>query len=439
MEFNVDKNSNNYYTFLRCGRLGGHLTILKDKNGNNKLSYYGNEFGQSYRSIEPISNSKLIGNDDYYAVKVLTTDGKTGYISPIDSEQTLLDNEIQSILMSVLLYNADADIRSILTDSNLIIKDLKSDVKYGRIKTDEELLKAKNELILEFTNNDSTISSCVKDKYYDKKTCEILAKRLYKLTYDYKKQADEILSAQEREIFNILISNYEDKCLKKLFSLSQESEKKESVHGQVQGQSQKLEQKQNLYNKQLKDAVVVTALKVGEEKAKQIHNLLVENTIVNGGTLSHSIPCSLNKYNITIENDGKVIGFVGLAEKEKGEIYTNVMAIKKEYQGYGLGEILYEFVKKHSAGYDNLMADIRSHNIGSQKLHKKVGFKIIPEEGLEEEPLVYDFSENHSYSLNLTRIKDRKPMEEGEKEKVSAIFSRIRENSNGNELSILDK
>lgn len=79
MEFNVDKNSNNYYTFLRCGRLGGHLTILKDKNGNNKLSYYGKEFGHSYRSIEPISNRKMIGNDDFFAVKVLITDGKTGY------------------------------------------------------------------------------------------------------------------------------------------------------------------------------------------------------------------------------------------------------------------------------------------------------------------------------------------------------------------------
>lgn len=341
--------------------------------------------------------------------------------------------------MSVFLCNVDEAVRSVFMDSSFIVKDLKLKVKYGDIKTDEKLLELKNKLISECLNINSTILFGVKNKYYDSKTCEILANRLYTLIDDYKKQANGILSAQEREIFNILISNYEDKCLKKLFSLSQESEKKESVHGQVQGQSQKLEQKQNLYNKQLKDAVVVTALKVGEEKAKQIHNLLVENTIVNGGTLSHSIPCSLNKYNITIENDGRIIGFVGLAEKEKGEIYTNVMAIKKEYQGYGLGEILYEFVKKHSAGYDNLMADIRSHNIGSQKLHKKVGFKIIPEEGLEEEPLVYDFSENHSYSLNLTRIKDRKPMEEGEKEKVSAIFSRIRENSNGNELSTLDK
>jgi ribosomal-protein-alanine N-acetyltransferase len=83
----------------------------------------------------------------------------------------------------------------------------------------------------------------------------------------------------------------------------------------------------------------------------------------------------LAKY-IVAEVDGKVVGYAGIwLIIDEGHI-TNI-AVKKEYQGQGIGKYLImglvDYCKRHSI--INMTLEVRKSNIVAQNLYKKFGFK----------------------------------------------------------------
>ena len=127
-----------------------------------------------------------------------------------------------------------------------------------------------------------------------------------------------------------------------------------------------------------------------DEEANEIRELLTENTIDNGGTLEYAT-LTRDVY-VSVESDGEILGQVGLVSHGDGRLYVGVTAVKKEYQGLGVGSKMYDFIKQHSSQFSILTADVRNFNIASKKLHFSHGFKIIDDYGdiLDPNELIYN-------------------------------------------------
>lgn len=99
-----------------------------------------------------------------------------------------------------------------------------------------------------------------------------------------------------------------------------------------------------------------------------------------------------NKLLLTVEDEGKLIGFLsanrGFANRIKHSAYI-VIGILKEYRGKKIGTKLFEELFQWAASNQitRLELTVMTNNENAIKLYKKMGFKV---EGLKEKSLMVD-------------------------------------------------
>jgi len=82
------------------------------------------------------------------------------------------------------------------------------------------------------------------------------------------------------------------------------------------------------------------------------------------------------EYSICLDN-GTPVGWIGIV---KNDIR---LAVSGEHQGKGIGAfMLNDLVKKNALILDELNVIIKTENVGSFKLFKKCGFKVVSQENL---------------------------------------------------------
>ena len=102
---------------------------------------------------------------------------------------------------------------------------------------------------------------------------------------------------------------------------------------------------------------------------------IVENLRVSGGTLNYRNLTYASELLTLCTNCGSPIGFCSLVGSSKSGLYVYQIAVKKEYQGKGIGTELVGRAKQlaHTLGVD-LSAHVRDYNINSQRTFEKCGF-----------------------------------------------------------------
>lgn len=78
---------------------------------------------------------------------------------------------------------------------------------------------------------------------------------------------------------------------------------------------------------------------------------------------------------LLVQAGEQVIGFIGCRFKESDGHITN-LAVRKKYQGLGIGSLLMGEVKRHAikSGYESLSLEVRVSNMDAQRLYRKFGF-----------------------------------------------------------------
>jgi len=100
---------------------------------------------------------------------------------------------------------------------------------------------------------------------------------------------------------------------------------------------------------------------------------------------------------IALNDNGEVIGSIGLQRKTDEVAVLKKFFVYKDYRGKkigigtGLYEALLDFVKMK--GYSNVILDTQSKATRSHGFYKKVGFKQIDKEDL---PIQYDYPDRNS-------------------------------------------
>jgi len=100
---------------------------------------------------------------------------------------------------------------------------------------------------------------------------------------------------------------------------------------------------------------------------------------------------------IALNDNGEVVGSIGLQRKTKGVAVLKKFFVYKDYRGkeFGTGKKLYEalldFAKKQ--GFSKIILDTPSKATRSHGFYKKVGFKEIDKEDL---PIKYDYPDRNS-------------------------------------------
>ena len=74
-----------------------------------------------------------------------------------------------------------------------------------------------------------------------------------------------------------------------------------------------------------------------------------------------------------VEKDGQVVGFLAI-QQLAGELEITNIAIKKAYQGRGLGS---QLLANLDHGDFPIFLEVRASNASAQALYKKFGFEII--------------------------------------------------------------
>ena len=400
--FILNEGDSVYYSFLPREKQSTY--VIKRLNNGKFVLYegydYNKSFGLQYDKITPIADGKLVNSNKCYALKV-EKDNKIFYLSPIDLMQTPLENETQSIIMS-----------SFISDSYKVFSKAVSEVEFSDMIVKTDFLKPFSSL--EKTNPYSLtkiatppISTSIDNDKYDSKICEILASRFYLLVESYKKSVVENTSLSKKsknKLLNDFFPKWEESTLKKLFEISQNSNTKTGSKF-----SAEIKDNKKLIDK-LDKATISVKKDMNDNESKQIRDLLTENTIDNGGTLEYAT-LTRDVY-VEVESDGEILGYVGLVSYGDGRLYVGVTAVKKEYQGLGIGSKMYDYIKQHSSQFSTLCADVRNFNVASKKLHFSHGFKMIDDYGdvLDPNNLVYNTNYNLALVFDLTTIKDRKPL-----------------------------
>ena len=100
---------------------------------------------------------------------------------------------------------------------------------------------------------------------------------------------------------------------------------------------------------------------------------------------------------IALNDNGEVVGSIGLQRKTKGVAVLKKFFVYKDYRGKELGtgkklyEALLDFAKKQ--GFSKIILDTPSKATRSHGFYKKVGFKEIDKEDL---PIKYDYPDRNS-------------------------------------------
>lgn len=109
---------------------------------------------------------------------------------------------------------------------------------------------------------------------------------------------------------------------------------------------------------------------------------------------------------IALNNNGKVVGSIGLQKKTNEVAVLKKFFVYKDYRGkeggIGLYETLLVFAKKQ--GFTKVILDTPSKATRSHGFYKKVGFKEIVKEDL---PIKYDYPDRDSliFKLDLSKKK----------------------------------
>jgi len=76
-----------------------------------------------------------------------------------------------------------------------------------------------------------------------------------------------------------------------------------------------------------------------------------------------------------IEYDDKIIGYLGMwIVIDQAQITT--VAIKKQYRGYGLGQLLLKYVKNYASHTCEVMSlEVRLDNVVAQHVYQNLGFE----------------------------------------------------------------
>lgn len=123
-----------------------------------------------------------------------------------------------------------------------------------------------------------------------------------------------------------------------------------------------------------------------------------ENNVKNGGTLYFTgIVANWSNFLITCKKDKKIVGYISLTKNymKKGDLYVGQIAVKKDFQGQGIGTAMYNYLIHHSKGYTEISAHVNEDNIVSQKTLKNAGFteyQVAPDKRF--------------YALDTQKIKD---------------------------------
>ena len=107
-------------------------------------------------------------------------------------------------------------------------------------------------------------------------------------------------------------------------------------------------------------------LKVVEECEK----LALQNHRRNGGTLRClGLVESYADYLVYAVKDNKIVGFVAVTKDwmGKNDLYLMQSAIDNNYKGQRIAPTMYDYILKHSKGYDYVTAHIMNYNTNSQK------------------------------------------------------------------------
>ena len=381
--------------------IDGKYTIFEDFNINRA-------FNVKYDKITPISGG-LVNNKKCYALKI-ENNNETFFVSPIDLAQTKLENEVQSIVMSSFISDAYKVFSNAVSDlqfSDFVNSKFGFEYKEGLLKNDKP-----------YKINKITpppLSNNIDFSHYDSKTCELLAGRFYTLVESFKetvKNNPHLSNENKKRLFEEFFPIWEDNTLKKLFEISQNSKVKNVSLNNEKG---------NQFINKIKKATISVKKEMSKEDEEEIRELLTENTIDNGGTLEYAT--LMRDLYVVIESEGEILGYSGLVDNGSYGLYIGVIAVKKEYQGLGVGSKMYDFIKKHSKQFNNIKADVRSFNINSKRLHIKQGFQIVDKYGefINPNELVYLPSGNIEFNFDLKQIKNRKPLEIGTKMKLSDV------------------
>ena len=418
--FILNESDTSFRSFLPREKNSSY--VIKRLNNGKYVLYegfdYNKSFGFQYDKITPIFNNKLVNSDNCYALKV-ERNGKNFYISPIDLMQTPLENETHSIIMS-----------SFISDSYKIFSKVVSEVEFSD-------MIAKNKFLSGFNSLDSTtprklskfanppVSMSIDDSRYDSKICELLAERFYSLVEDYKKSIinNQSLSKKSKnKLLNNFFPQWEENTLRKLFEISQQSNTKNMM------QERKISKEKIAILNKLNNATISIKKDMTDEESKEIRELLTENTIDNGGTLEYAT-LTRDVY-VEVESGGEILGYVGLVSYGDGRLYVGVAAVKKEYQGLGIGSKMYDFIKQYSSQFSTLSADVRNFNTSSKRLHFNQGFKLMDSHGgiLDPNNLIFNDKYNLELVFDLTTINNRKPLQIGTSIKLSDL-DRIKENN----------
>lgn len=106
-------------------------------------------------------------------------------------------------------------------------------------------------------------------------------------------------------------------------------------------------------------------------------DIVKENLSVNGGTLNYAgLTYDSNPLLVAISN-GEIIGFNSLVEYED-TYYIWQIAVKKKYQGQGVGTILMKKAMELAKEKDwDVTANVRDYNTSSKKMFLNLGFEKI--------------------------------------------------------------
>lgn len=100
---------------------------------------------------------------------------------------------------------------------------------------------------------------------------------------------------------------------------------------------------------------------------------------------------------IALNDNGEVVGSIGLQKKNNEVAVLKKFFVYKDYRGkeFGIGKKLYEvllgFAKEQ--GFSKIILDTPSKATRSHGFYKKVGFKEIDKEDL---PIKYDYPDRNS-------------------------------------------
>ena len=379
----------------------GRYTIFEDFDINKA-------FNVKYDKITPIKGG-LVANGSCYALKI-ENNNESFFVSPIDLTQTKLDNEVQSIIMTSFISDAYKVFTNAVSD--LQFSDFVSS-KFGFNYKEGLINKDKPYKINKITN--PPLSNNIDFSHYDSKTCELLAGRFYTLVENFKetvKTNPDLSKENKKRLLEEFFPVWEEKTLRKLYEISQISKGKDNISTR-KNDSQLVDK--------VKKATISVKKEMSKEDEEEIRELLTENTIDNGGTLEYAT--LMRDLYVVIESEGEILGYLGLVDNVGYGFYIGVIAVKKEYQGLGVGSKMYDFIKKHSKQFNNIKADVRSFNINSKRLHIKQGFQIVDRFGemINPNELVYLPSGNIEFNFDLKQIKNRKPLEIGTKMKLSDV------------------